>query len=218
MVYTDTHIIALHYRRNWGQEIVTFIQIFIIPPDGSSVQGANPVLGLTHEGFANCYPLNVEIAMKPSVDPLTGATHIRLLGHFSTSDVLKVPCIDLMLPKSSGLKVLPMTVDIHHISIPKEGVKSSRYVGRYQHLELCDDRLLRGFYWERHMDNRYYTMKFTIDTSQDPWAIACGQMARTERTTDIVGMSTMFDGLRGRLCYVGPEILIKDQIVVADVE
>jgi hypothetical protein len=95
--------------------------------------------------------------MKPSVDPITRATRIRLLGHFSTSKELDVTCIDLMLPKSSGLKVLPMTVDVHDISIPKEGVKSSRYVGRFKYLELCDDRLLRGSYREghMHMENLY---------------------------------------------------------------
>ena len=201
---------------------MTFIQIFTIPPDGSSVHGGNPVLCLTHEGFVNHCLLNVEIAMKPSVDPVTGNTDIRLLGHFSTSDELKVTCIDLMLPKSSGPKVLPMTVDIHHISIPKEGVKTSRYVQCYQYLELCDDRLLRGFYRERYFsDNQHIrTMKFTIDTSQDPWAIACGQMAHAERsdTADALDTNIMFDGLRGRLCCVESEILIKDKIVVVDVE
>jgi hypothetical protein len=73
-----------------------------------------------------------------------------------------------------------MTVDVHDISIPKEEVKSSRYVDGIQYLELYDDRLLRGVYREGHMDNQHICVKFTIDTSQDPWVIACGQMARTE--------------------------------------
>jgi hypothetical protein len=180
MAYTDTHLIALRCLCHWGDRIVSFIHIFTIPPDGSSVQGGSPVLCLAREGFANCCLLNVGIAMKPSVDPITGATYIRLLGHFSTSKELDVTCIDLMVLKSSGLKVLPMTVDIRRISIPKEEVKSSRYVDSFQYLELYDDRLLRGFYREGHMDNQHICMKFTIDNSQDPWVIACGQMARTE--------------------------------------
>jgi hypothetical protein len=103
MAYTDTHTIALRCLRHGGDRIATFIHIFTIPPDGSSVQGGSPVLCLAHEGFANCCLLNVGIAMNPSVDPITGTTHIRLLGHFSTSKELDVTCIDLMLPKSSGL-------------------------------------------------------------------------------------------------------------------
>ena len=222
--FTDTHIIALYYHWQGLRGRLKLIQIFTIPPDGSPVKGGNPVLCLTHEGFADCWLSSIGITMKPSVDPITGgATHIRFLGQFSSSKGLNVTCIDLILPKSSGPKVLPMTVDIHHISIPKEGVKTSCYVDSFQYLELCDDRLLRGFYMERHdVDDhsQKIIMKFTIDTSQDPLAITCGQMMRTE-WSDIADPGfnlggIVFDGVRGRLCYADSKI--KDQIVVVDIE
>ena len=217
MEFTDTHIIAFHYHKDASRGPMTLIRIFTIPPDGSPVKGSNPVVCLTHEGFANSYISNTE-SMKPSINPITGATHMRFLRQYSYHPEPKITCIDLILPRSSGLEVLPVTVDMHDIGIPMEGIKSG-YTG---YLGLCDDRLLRGFYrGEYRQDGQKPIIKFTIDTSQDPWAVTCGQLAPSE-WSDIsnpeVHSDIVFDGLRGRLCYVDPKIRPQVQIVVADVE
>jgi len=228
--FTDAHIIGLYYYHDGNRfrddPTVTLLQIFTIPPDGSSVQvsGPNPVLNLTHEGFANRCLLNLE-TMKPSIDPITGATHMRFLEYYNSRYNLKVTRIDLTLPKPSGLEVLPMTVGMHNISL---NIPTQERIRCFQYLDLCDGRLLRGFYGGKPLGGLYqrHVMKFAIDVSQDRWDFSHSpaQMLATEYewsdvadpAVDAIGRDIVFDGLRGRLCYVDREI--KDQIVVVDVE
>ena len=226
--FTDAHIIGLYYyhdrNRFCDDPTVTLIQIFTIPPDGSSVNDPNPVLNLTHEGFTGRCLLNLRI-MKPSVDPITGDTHMKFLEYYNSRFDLKVTRIDLTLPKS-GLEILPMTVGVRNTRL---SILTRARIKCFQYIDLCDDdKLLRGFYGGKPIEGLYnqHIMKFAIDVSQDRWVFSHSpaQIAPTEcqwsdaadPAVDAIGRNIVFDGLRGRLCYVDREI--KDQIVVVDVE
>ncbi|KAF8549628.1 hypothetical protein OG21DRAFT_1500313 [Imleria badia] len=250
--FTDTHIIALdrRYDATHGDHDTTVIQIFTIPPDGSSVQEGKPVLCLTHQCFLDSRLLNVGF-MKSRVDPITGDTIIRLADHGSSLADFKIVCYELMLLKPSGLEVSEVTIcNRPAISVQIEG----DYTECAFHVDVCGDMQLRGFYLGRRKGNSadpngnrhvmksrgFYwgqrkgksvnlnesqdVMKFTIDMRRDPWAVVCSQIAPAE-WGDAVALKAgstwrryyiVFDGLRGRLCYVDPAS--KDTIVVVEIE
>ncbi|KAF8549631.1 hypothetical protein OG21DRAFT_567285 [Imleria badia] len=158
--------------------------------------------------------------MMPCVDPLTGATSIRLLDY---NRFRKITCIDLILPKPSGSKVTRMTIhDGPVIHVREECTAHSPYVDVWGHTQL------RGFYRiipNQHsidpMENQH-VMKFTADMRQDPCAVSCSQMAPAEWSeaadpkVDMTGTEIRFDGLRERLCYVHPQV--EHEIVVVEIE
>lgn len=224
MEFTDTHIISLDCRRDWTHGDTSLIEIFTIPPDGSSIQEGKPILCLTHRGFVDSRLFDVGI-MTPCVDPVTAATRITLLDHSSSLSGFQIICIDLMLGKPSGLAVSDMTIYYR----PKIGIQiAGGYKEFALHVDVCDETQLRGLYWggrkgkSVNPNEDQHVMKFTIDIRRNPWAVKYSQMVPADRhgtlalKAGFIWKNIKFDGLRGRLCYADPEV--EDEIVVVEIE
>ncbi|KAF8549622.1 hypothetical protein OG21DRAFT_1514992 [Imleria badia] len=153
-----------------------------------------------------------------------------LPDYSSLGDDPEIICIRLMLPKPSGLKVSPISIDGIKVCIPKQlevpNMNMFLYTRSWLYLELCDNTHLRGFYrWrakEKSIKNQQI-MKFAIDMRHDPpvWDITCSEPSlphwsdAPDPKVDLTGRNIVFDGLRGRLCYDDPKV---DQIVVVEIE
>lgn len=192
----------------------------MIPCDESLFQDGKPILRLTHEGFSESRLLNV-VPIKSFVDSITGDTTLRLL---SLDGYLKIKSIDLMLPKTSDLEVARMT--IHDGPVIPAQIEEV-YSEYSQCVDVCDDTQSRGFCTVRPEEDlmksieNQHIIKFTTKMSQDLCSVTYSQMAPVkwsdaEDSEDVAASSIVFDGLRGKLCYVHPEV--PDQIVVVEIE
>jgi hypothetical protein len=185
----------------------TVIQVFTLPPDSSSAKNGNRVLCLTHECIVDYFdPTNVKF-LKPLVDPVTGATHLRLLD---LGRDFQVTCIDLTLPEPCADKVSPMTVEMRHYMLLNESQPISRYEIYNKYIDVSEEGVVRGFYRgiplcpTRFLEDADHIMKFTIDTRQDEWVIDCGKFSPAE-WSHLVDMrlpeAIVFDGMRGKICF-----------------
>jgi hypothetical protein len=230
MSFTDTHILSLYSHNDLFYEFVTLIQFFTIPSDGSPVQPGIPTLCLTHEGFKDERFMCAEV-IKLGVDPITGATSMRLLEGRTSGMDLEIHCVDLLLGQPRGREVLPLSVydmPVNNIRIPIEGVKTSRYAACTRYLDVGGLTELRGFYRGKpdqkssELMESQQVIKFSIDTRQDPWAVTWSEIGPAEwrdaadPEVDKTMKGIVFDGLRGRLCYVHPEV--KDEMVVVEID
>ena len=212
IAFTDTHIVFLG---NFHKHAV--IQVFALPPD---VESGNRVLCLTHEGVTveHFQGLSVDV-LKPLVDPITGATHLRLLDYSSRRGDLRVARIDLTLPEPCADDVSPMTVEMRHYMLPREGIPTSYYRTRFQYVDVSEEGHIRGFYRGYRGVPNDHVMKFTIDSRQDEWVINCGKLLPAE-WSDLgdtwLDESIMFDGMRGKICFSDPKNY--KNIVVVDIE
>lgn len=225
LIFTDTHLIffvsiGLSHTRG-------VIHVFA-PPRGENEQR---VLCHTHRGQTNDSHLGHFKAMKPSVDPATGATNMRLIDYYTHCDALQLVCIDLTLPKrfTTSTELLPITIEERRISLPRERVRLSRYVSCCQYLDVSDDGHIRGFYRGKKRPKRkerawdviesQHILKFAIDTTEDPWAITRGQIGpagwseEVDPDVDHLGKNIVFDGMRGKLYYRHD-----DEMMVVDIE
>lgn len=144
----------------------------------------------------------------------------------------QVLCIDLMFPlaRSPAVQVLPITIGMRYISFARESVSVSWYEAWCQYVDVSDDGYIRGFCrGERGPKPRPWDsdpsrtsdgiLKFTIDTTRDPWAVRCSPIWSAQPWSDDDPMvngrvrDIVFDGMRGRLCYG-----YSNDIVVVDVE
>ena len=228
MAFTDTSILSLYYHCEVIVARTTLIQVFAIPSD---VQRGIPTLCLTHEGFTDERLWKVGI-VPCGVDPITGVTRIRLLDYITSRKDLKITCVYLEIPPPCNDTVSRISVDdmpSNNIKIPRQWIETSRYPDCAQYLDVGDGALLRGFYRGRPKQKFYepvaiqHIMKFTIDTHQEPWGVGCSEIAPAEwrdavdpGVDTVTGKYLMFDGLRGRLCYVHPEV--EDEFVVVEIE
>jgi hypothetical protein len=231
MAFTDTHIISLYYHYQHFYSYATLIQFLAIPSDGSPVQQGIPTLCLTHEGFTD-ERLSQFGIINFGVDRITGATRMSLIDYTTQLEKdLKITCVHLVLPQPRGDEVSLISVDdmpMNNIKIPKQGLATHRYTAHSQYLDVCDGTQLRGFCRAKPKQEFFepieiqHVMKFLIDTRQDPWAITWSEIAPAEwkdaadPEVDTTGRSIVFDGLRGRLCYVHPEV--EGEAVVVEIE
>jgi len=205
--FTDTYIVSLSYLYSFMMESPIAVQVFTLPPDGSSGKNSKRVLYLTHEGVVeNLYPLYVEF-LKPLVDPVTGTTRLRLLDCISRVHDFQVRRVDLTLPDPRPDVVSPMTVETRHYTLTKEGEPTRHNC--FPYVDVSEEGHVRGFYRKRPPflggDATDY-MKFTIDTRQDEWVINSGELSHaiwshlwdTPRGRN---ESIMFDGMRGKMAF-----------------
>ena len=225
--FTNTYIVSLSYFDGpIGLEQPTIIQVFTLPPDGSSVENGKRVLCLTHEGVMEDFlAVNVEV-LKPLMDPITGATHLRLLDYSNnrTRD-FRVTRIDLTLPEPRADDVSPVTVEMRHHRLWKE-VPTRLHKLRFLYVDVSEEGHVRGFCgwrfdsWGAHCENNlHHIMKFTIDTRQDEWVIDCGKLSPVEWShLGDTGLeeSIIFDGMRGKICSVA--LTNRKNILVVDIE
>ena len=199
------------------------MQVFTLPPDGSSVKNGNRVLCLTHEGVVERFhPSNVEV-LNPLVDPVTGVTHLSLLDYTSRSS--QVTRVDLALPKPCVDSVLPMAaIEIRHYSFFPNGGKPTWPYGTEiyssgQYVDVSEEGEVRGFRRRSETFNSDHIMKFTIDTRQEEWVVDCGKflLAKWSHLGDTwLNRNITFDGMRGKICFSDP--LCRSSVVVVDIE
>jgi len=222
--FTDTYIVSLTcFYDAPAPKHATVIQVFTLPPHGSSLKNGKRVLCLTHEGvMEDIPPVDAEF-LKPLVDPVTRATHLRLLDYTDRTRDVQVARIDLTLPKPRPGDVSPMTAEIQHYRLPKEGEPTYTHGTYSQHVDVSEEGHVRGFYWGRQFRvcESERVMKFTIDTRQDEWVINCGKLSPPEwsHLGDMgFDRSIMFDGMRGKICFFDPVLCNNENIVVVDIE
>jgi hypothetical protein len=221
IVFTDTYIVYLGKFHTRVMELpATVIQVFTLPPDESTVENGNRALCLTHEGVAMEYfqGSNIDI-LKPLVDPITGATHLRLLDYTSRYSDFQVARIDLTLRKPCADDVSPMTVEMRHYRLPREGMPTCHYRIRFHYVDVSEEGHVRGFYRGYRGIPNEHVMKFTIDTRQDEWVIDCGKLLPAEWShlgDTWLDEGIMFDGMRGKICFSDPRNY--KNIVVVDIE
>jgi len=211
---TNTYIICLNHYRPSGSNHHTVVQVFTLPPDGSSVKNGNRVLCLTHEGVVKVFhPSNVEV-LNPLVDPVTGATRLSLLDYTASPGKFQVTRVDLTLPEPRANGVSPMVVEMQHYKFPNEGQPTSGYETCSQYVDVSEEGEVRGFYrgiLPRRPSEEYendHIMKFTIDTRQDEWVVDCGELVPAEWShlgVTRLNENIMFDGMRGKICFGDPE-------------
>ena len=217
IAFTNTYIVYLsHFYSSSGHQ--TVIEVFTLPPDGSTVKNGNHVLCLTHETVLDDVQLvNVE-ALKPLVDLVTGATHLRLLDHTD-------PRRDLILPEPRADEVSPMTVEMRNYRLLKEGELTSRHETCFQYVDASEEGHVRGFYgvmvpFGVALENDHVrVVKFAVDTRQDEWVINRGELSpvKWSRLGDMVlNESIMFDGMRGKIC--SSDSTNQNNIVIVDIE
>jgi len=222
--FTDTYVVSFTCFYDPPEpEHATVIQMFILPPDGSSLRNGQRVLCLTHEGVMEDFPPAHAEFFKPLVDPVTRAIHLRLLDYTNRARDVQITRIDLTLPEPRPDDVSPMTVGVRHYRLPKEGEPTSRHETCFRCVDVSEEGHVRGFYWGRQSE-AYETervMKFTIDTRQDEWVIDCGKLSPPEwshlRDTELYG-GIMFDGMRGKICFFDPMYCNNENVVVVDIE
>ena len=213
VVLTQTHIITLYYDYDFNAspaKFLTLIQAFTVPTDSRPVCNGAGVLRLSHEGVIPGVFWDVTLLRNSIVDPVSGATSIRLLHQFCSFRDLHVSCIDVALHRRSSTdSILPMTIDLHDIAHLNDVCGSP---GANCHVGSSDDGHARGF-WRFQV--QYVTncirpvMRFTIDASQDRCVIVPGKIQNPQWKQIHDSQWTMpvwvlFDGVRGRL-YSNPE-------------
>lgn len=224
---------SLHYHY---EMYITLTHVFALPPDGAPRENGQRVLSLTHQGHLPGHIVNVKLT-KPSIDPVTGATNMKLIDYYTYRPVEpQLECFELILPKRSTVEVLPITIGEHRITgslRARERVQAriNNYFTCCQYIDISDDGHIRGFYrggsrqkwfWDP-MENQH-VLKFTIDMTRDPWTVVNGRTARPEWRekddpySDLTGREMMFDGMRGKLCYRRPDEWADDRIIVVDIE
>jgi len=224
IAFTNECIVSLNYYNKdcLLPDRPTVIQVFTLPPDSSSAKNGNRVLCLTHEGLVpvgGFHPMNVEL-LKPVVDPVTGATHLRLLDYTNRNRNFGVTRIDLTLPEPCADKVSPMTVEMRQYKLLNyESQPAYGYEACLQYVDISEEGVVRGFYkgMPRHPTPFDDVVKFTIDTRQDEWVIDCGKLSCAE-WSGLAGDTwlpedIMFDGMRGKICFRN-----KNFVVVASIE
>lgn len=221
MAFTETHLISFCRVSYLGH--LNVVQVFTLPPDGSPVEKGNPVFRLTHEGVLDDFcVIGVEV-LKSTVDPVTGATTLSLLDHYAHLHHPRLTRLDLTLPEPFGVDVLPMTIKTQQIGFPKDGAPETCYQFCFQYAEVSDDGQVRGFL--RRIPQQVFPetvighiMKFTVDSTQDPWVTTCGKLspAKWNHIEGVVENIMTFDGMRGKVCVADPRNY--KTIVVVDIE
>lgn len=191
MVFTDTHLISFYYylQRPFLFHNATVIQAFTLPPDGSPVENGNSTLRPTHEGVLHSVaPGNVE-ALKTSVDPITGTTTVKLLHCGEHEYHPQITHLDLTLPETSAVDLLPLTAEVRNVHFPNDGALENCHQTTSLYVDVSDDSQVRGYIREQLPRAYFYSklgrihdrvMKFTIDTTQNPWDTACGRSSPAE--------------------------------------
>jgi hypothetical protein len=229
IAFTDTYIVSLNYF-HCPMQHPTVLQVFTLPPDGCTVENGNPVLCLTHEGVVDDFqPVDVEF-LKPLVDPVTGATHLRLLDSTYLGRDFRVTRIDLTLPEPRADEVSPMTVDMREYKLLNyQSQPTIRYETSLQYVDVSEEGVVRGFYRGilpvQHKGSSFEVenddvMKFTIDTRQDKWVVKRGKLSPAEWShleDTWLDESIMFDGMRGKICFSDPNEDYEN-VVVLDIE
>lgn len=149
---------------------------------------------------------------------------MRLLDPYARYHDPQVTRLDVTLPEPSAIDVLPLTIKLQHIGFPNDGAPATRYQSCFQYVDVSNDGQVRGFFrgippqvfLETSND---HMMKFTIDTTRDPWVIACGKLSPAEWNhieDGWVEEIMTFDGKRGKLCFADPRNY--KTVVVVDIE
>lgn len=221
MAFTDTHLVSFRYLQD-HLDYITVIQVFTVLPDGSPGENGNSTLCLTHEGLLDFEVRNVE-ALRPSVDPVTGTTTVRLLDYAVREYDPQVTRLDLTLPEPSAVDVLPMTIKMQHVDFPNDGAHATCRRAASLYVDVSDNGQVRGFIRQppqltyRGAITYDRIMKFTIDTTHDPWVTSCGKLSPPEwhYIGDVWERRIIeFDGMRGKVCVAD----LKNKTFVIDIE
>lgn len=161
----------------------------------------------------------------------TGTRNITLLDYSADPGPLDLQRVEMTLPECLPDVILPINIEMHTIKLPRERVRPSCYENHCKYVDMSDDGQIRGFFRankrqrrERPWDTNenQLIMKFTIDMTQDPRVVTRGQVAPAQWSNEVnpevdpTGKHIAFDGMRGRLCYVHPNV--PDTVVIADIE
>ena len=201
VLLTKTHVIAVFHT-----DTKTLFQAFTTP-----VHNSTGVLRLSHEGVIPGHVKNLDLIRNSIVDPVSGATSIRLLHQFFEDDNLHFSCIDLVLPRhSSADTVLPITIDVQEVAHVHHAPFLLTICQRC-YIESSDDGHVRGI-WRIVMphgpsgevSSPFPTIRFSIDASGDKCVAVLGQILvpQWRQIYDPPwSRSLFFDVVRGRLYY-----------------
>jgi hypothetical protein len=194
----------------------------VIPTNPCLVDDGVGVLCLSHEAF-----IPASLVWRPSrtlirnstIDSITGSIDVRILEFFPEFDGPCTSCLDLILPKSHGGLVLPITINMHQLFKIGSGWFGSD-MGRTSRLyvESSEDGHVRGFCG---VYRNFPLVKFTIDATQDKCVALVGEPSQPiwhHAAGRGLPFWMLFDGVRGRLCYIDVKGDDDVFVVVADIK
>ncbi|KAG9310814.1 hypothetical protein JVU11DRAFT_8667 [Chiua virens] len=206
------------------RHVMTIVQAFRLPASGDSDPDA---IRLSHEGVicGSKRPQFVHIIRNSLVDPINGATSIRLLDQCIEVDgTVRFSHIDLTLPKHTHTDldlevVLPMTVHTHDIT--RLLMPDDIEYDWQNHVAFSDDGYVRGFGLCRHV--RGAIAHFTMDASQDQCTAVITPLPldRKESAAFIRLLKSAhfwMDGATGKMCTTRMDRQGRKYIVVWNIE
>ncbi|KIJ19575.1 hypothetical protein PAXINDRAFT_96861 [Paxillus involutus ATCC 200175] len=198
LILSTTHVITLYRLHDLDTgTTTTFFQAFVVPDLPPSPGNGIRELRLTHEAsMARSMSPSATRIMRNSVfDPVTRATSLRLLTHFTSGDYTQYTCIDLTLPQPDLSPGNPLSMSIDTQDLFTTDTMYNRFT------TSSDDGHLRGFTGGFDVSRVW---KFSVDASKERCVAVLGEgcpMTSID-SFNFTWRKCEFDGIRGRLCYM----------------